>query len=143
MHIKLSKMALNGILLLIVVLSQVAAGPTLKTFRIPTDNSQPRDITLGADGNMWFTESELNVSQIGRVDAKGNITEFVVPTRFSQPSEIIAGPDGALWFTEPSGFPNGMPLCGVASWFQNVRSPSGRRIREPIQSVLRRQCRAE
>ena len=108
MHIKLSKMALNGILLLIVVLSQVAAGPTLKTFRIPTDNSQPRDITLGADGNMWFTESELNVSQIGRVDAKGNITEFVVPTHFSQPSEIISGPDGALWFTEPSGFPNGI-----------------------------------
>ena len=78
----------------------------LKTYRIPTDNSQPRDIVLGSDGSMWFTESELNVSQIGRVDPSGNITEFVVPTREGQPSQIVAGPDGALWFTQPSGFPD-------------------------------------
>src|ERR687887_28925 len=56
-----------------------------KSFRVPTDNSDPRHITLGSDGNMWFTESNINVSQIGQVDASGNITEFVVPTRFSQP----------------------------------------------------------
>jgi streptogramin lyase len=57
---------------------------------------------------MWFTESEINVSQIGRVDAQGNISEFVVPTRFSQPSDIVVGADGALWFSEPSGFPFGI-----------------------------------
>jgi virginiamycin B lyase len=57
---------------------------------------------------MWFTESEINVSQIGRIDQQGNITEFVVPTRDSQPSDIVAGADGALWFTEPSGFPFGI-----------------------------------
>ena len=85
-----------------------AAGPTshLKSFRIPTDNSNPRHITLGSDGNMWFTESQIDVSQIGRVDSRGNITEFVVPNRFSQPSDIVSGPDGALWFTAPSGFPD-------------------------------------
>ena len=63
-------------------------------------------ITLGADGNLWFTESNIDVSQIARIDASGNITEFVVPTRFSQPDDIVAGPDGALWFTAPSGFPD-------------------------------------
>ena len=78
----------------------------LKTYRIPTANTQPRDIVLGSDGAMWFTESRLEVSQIGRVDAAGNFTEFVVPTRDGQPSEIVAGPDGALWFTQPSGFPD-------------------------------------
>ena len=85
-----------------------AAAPTghFKLFRVPTNASQPRDITLGPDGNMWFTESDINVSQIGRIDAAGTITEFVVPTRFSQPSQIVAGPDGALWFTAPSGFPD-------------------------------------
>jgi virginiamycin B lyase len=84
-----------------------AASPgRFKSFRIPTDNSQPRHITLGSDGNMWFTESNIDVSQIGRIDASGNITEFVVPTRFSQPDDIVSGPDGALWFTAPSGFPD-------------------------------------
>src|SRR5918992_1538267 len=53
-----------------------------KQFRIPTDNSQPRHIVLGSDGNMWFTESEIDVSQIGRIDARGNVSEFVVPSRF-------------------------------------------------------------
>jgi virginiamycin B lyase len=106
MRILLNKIALNGTMLALGILAPMLAGPTLKSFRIPTDNSQPRDITLGADGNMWFTESEINVSQIGRIDASGNITEFVVPTRFSQPSDIVSGPDGALWFTAPSGFPD-------------------------------------
>jgi streptogramin lyase len=84
-----------------------AAGPSgrFKSFRVPTDASDPRHITLGADGNVWFTESNFDVSQIGRIDASGNITEFVVPNRFSQPSDIVAGADGALWFTEPSGAP--------------------------------------
>jgi virginiamycin B lyase len=84
-----------------------AAGPAVrfKPFRVPTDNSNPRHLALGSDGSMWFTESELDVSQIARIDTDGNITEFVVPTRFSQPSDIVAGPDGALWYTAPSGFP--------------------------------------
>jgi virginiamycin B lyase len=105
MRMLINKILLNGTLLALSILAP-AAGPTFKSFRIPTANSQPRDITLGADGNMWFTESALNVSQIGRIDAQGNITEFVVPTRFSQPSDIVSGPDGALWFTAPSGFPD-------------------------------------
>lgn len=106
MRTLLNKIALNGTMLALGVLAPVLAGPTFKSFRIPTDNSQPRHMVLGSDCNMWFTESELNVSQIGRIDAQGNITEFVVPTRDSQPSDIVAGADGALWFTAPSGFPD-------------------------------------
>jgi virginiamycin B lyase len=77
-----------------------------KSFIVPTSNSQPRHITLGSDGNVWFTESQLDVAQIGRVDAKGKITEFVVPNASSQPDDIVSGADGALWFTGPSGFPD-------------------------------------
>ena len=58
----------NGAMLGIVILAPLLAGPTFKSFRIPTDNSQPREIALGPDGNMWFTKSEFNVSQIGRID---------------------------------------------------------------------------
>src|SRR5438094_3581317 len=103
MRMPLNKIALNGTLLALGILTPLP-DPKFQSYPIPTANSQPRHITLGSDGNMWFTESELDVSQIGRIDARGNITEFVVPTRFSQPSDIVSGPDGALWFTAPSGF---------------------------------------
>src|SRR4029077_3400299 len=106
MGMLLSNCAFNGGLIALGILASILPPPLDKSFPIPTPNSQPRDITLGADGNMWFTESELDVSQIGRIDAQGIITEFIVPTRFSQPSDIASGPDGALWFTAPSGFPD-------------------------------------
>jgi virginiamycin B lyase len=87
-------------------LAKAAVSGRLKVHRIPTDNSQPRDIVLGSDGAMWFTESRLEVSQIGRLDPSGDITELLVPSEGGQPSEIVSGPDGALWFTQPSGFPD-------------------------------------
>ena len=77
-----------------------------KVFKVPTAGSDPRHITAGPDGNMWFTESNINVGKIGRIDAAGTITEFVVPTQGSQPDDIVSGPDGALWFTASSGFPD-------------------------------------
>ena len=87
-------------------LAKAAVSGRLKSYRIPTDDSQPRDIVLGSDGAMWFTESRLEVSQIGRLDANGDFTEFLVPSVDGQPAEIVSGPDGALWFTQPSGFPD-------------------------------------
>ena len=95
-----------SLLLAVLLLTPVAAAAPLKTFRIPTANSQPEGIALGPDGNMWFTETAAN--QIGRIDPKGNITEFVVPQALSAPVDIVAGADGALWFTEESGFPEGI-----------------------------------
>ena len=76
-----------------------------KSFRVPTDNSRPRHITLGSDGNMWFTESDFDVSKIARITPDGAITEFTVPSAFSQPSDITLGADGAVYFTLPSGSP--------------------------------------
>jgi len=77
-----------------------------KSFRIPTNNSQPEGITLGPDRNMWFAEAAAN--QIGRIDPQGTITEFVITQLSSAPVDIVAGADGALWFTEESGFPDGI-----------------------------------
>ena len=107
MRILLNKMVLNGTLLALGALAPLAgAAPSFKSFRIPTANSEPEGITLGPDGNMWFTEAAAN--QIGRIDLKGNITEFVVPQPLSSPVDIVSGADGALWFTEESGFPEGI-----------------------------------
>ena len=85
-------------------LASAATAGRFHSFKTPTANSQPRHITLGADGNMWFTEG--NAGRIGVIDARGKIMEFLLPDPFSSPDDIVAGPDGALWFTMPNGFPD-------------------------------------
>jgi streptogramin lyase len=61
--------------------------------------SAPRHITLGPDGNLWFTE--LDGSRIGRITPSGVVTEFSAGiTANAQPFSITAGPDGNLWFVE-------------------------------------------
>ena len=36
--------------------AQAAGLFSFKQFQVPTDNSEPRYITVGSDGNLWFTE---------------------------------------------------------------------------------------
>jgi virginiamycin B lyase len=60
--------------------------------------SDPRDITLGPDGNLWFTQPRHN--SIGRITPEGMITLFSLPTLAAFPWAIITGPDGNLWFTQ-------------------------------------------
>jgi streptogramin lyase len=56
-------------------------------------------ITVGPDGNLWFTES--TASAVGRVTPDlASITEIPTPTAAASPAGITTGPDGALWFTE-------------------------------------------
>ena len=64
-----------------------------------TANSGPDLITLGPDGDLWFTENKGN--KIGRINPTTHlIQEFAIPTPNSQPVGIVTGPDHALWFAE-------------------------------------------
>ena len=71
-----------------------------KTYSVPTPNSQPEGVTIGSDGNVWFTENRSG--KIGRlVPSTGVITEFSTPDGPGNvPWDIITGPDGALWYTD-------------------------------------------
>lgn len=69
---------------------------TMTKYALPA-KSYPQGITVGPDGNLWFTEWES--SKIGKVTPKGEITEYSLPGG-SEPYHIAAGPDGKLWFTE-------------------------------------------
>ena len=79
--------------------SGYAAQARSHSFPIPTPSSQPIHITIGPDGNFWFTEA--NSSRVARITPQGVITEFQTPT-FSFPFDITPGPDGNVWFSEGS-----------------------------------------
>lgn len=66
-------------------------------FIVPTRDCGVFSITLGPDGNMWFTE--LWADKVAYITQQGKIIEFPV-TRYSRPQGITTGPDGNLWFHE-------------------------------------------
>ena len=78
-----------------------AASYATAEFAIPTLNTGDNKITIGPDGNLWFTERSAN--KIGRITPSGVFTEFTIPTPNSAPEGITTGPDGDIWFTEHDG----------------------------------------
>gem|GEM_PF-1871547 len=72
--------------------------PNTKSFPIRA-GSQPFAITMGADGNFWFTLSNSN--EVVRITPRGKFTYFRTPT-LSNPAFITPGPDGNIWFGEGS-----------------------------------------
>ena len=86
-------------------IGRIASDGSLTEFSLParpgvSGPSEPKDITVGPDGNLWFVEEAA--SRIGRIDTTGDITEFpLAPGR--KPAGIVSAPDGALWFTEAAG----------------------------------------
>jgi streptogramin lyase len=79
------------------------ASVTISEFGTPFLNSSPGGITVGPDGNVWFTEVQ------GGGDGLGSITpnRTGVPTfgnddyagTSSRLGNVTTGPDGNLWFT--------------------------------------------
>lgn len=66
---------------------------------------QPLNITVGSDGNLWFSMFNYvypPTSDIGRLTPNGQFTGFNVPTPQAFPDAITLGPDGNVWFTELS-----------------------------------------
>ena len=63
-----------------------------------TEGSGINDMTLGPDGNVWFTLG--SPSAVGKITPTGTITLFDTPTASALPFGIAAGPDGQIWFTE-------------------------------------------
>jgi streptogramin lyase len=83
----------------------------------------PNGLTVGPDGNLWFTEQAGN--RIGRITTAGVITEFSVGiTPNANPTEITVGPDGNLWFTEPFFITNGVAGMGIGNQVARI-TPSG------------------
>ncbi len=76
-------------------------------FPMPTNNTggvvvdQLNGITLGHDGNLYYTDSTAGI--LGQVVVSGTnltVTQFYTPTTNAQPWRVAAGPDGNIWFGE-------------------------------------------
>lgn len=104
----------------------------IRSFPIPSPDSQPISITVGPDGNLWFTEQ--NRSHVARITPDGVITEFLTPT-ISFPIDITPGPDGKIWFSEgavgqiafitPSGHIEEIPFSPSGAAAGIVTGPDG------------------
>jgi virginiamycin B lyase len=93
--------------------SPAVAAPVgaLKQFKVPTANSEPRDITNGADGNRWFTEGTEFTNapaKIGRITPAGVITEFAPGVadgcNVCIMTDIQRGPGDILYITSNDPF---------------------------------------
>ena len=76
-------------------LAASASAQVITEFPITTAGADPRGITAGPDGNLWFTE--FCVGKIGRITTAGVVTEFPAA---GFPQFITVGSDGNLWFPE-------------------------------------------
>jgi hypothetical protein len=78
-------------------IEQITPDGQITEYPLPTPRGVS-GITIGPDGNIWFTEFSAN--QIGMITPDGQINEYPIPTPNSRPEAITAGPDGNVWFTE-------------------------------------------
>lgn len=125
-------------------IGRIAPSGEITLFPLPTRSFPPaRDlgtgITLGPNGNVWFTEHRFgsNNDLIGEITPEGVITEYDLPGPNSYPTGITAGPDGNLWFTEntfdvarigritPGGTVTEFPLPSLSGPFGIVTGPDG------------------
>lgn len=72
-------------------------------FNLPPPHG-PYDITVGPDGNMWFTIitgcCDPPKFDIGMMTPSGQFSGFYTPTPNPGATSIVAGSDGNLWFDE-------------------------------------------
>lgn len=95
-------------------------------FNVLTWSSGIAGLTVGRDGNIWFSEAWAD--KIGHITPSGAVTEFSIsPSPFTvYPWGITTGPDGNIWFT---GYYSGMIGCvtpsGSVSYFSIPTPDSG------------------
>jgi streptogramin lyase len=90
-----------------------AAAQVITEFDLPAGGS-PYGITMGPDGNLWFTEISASISlsgMIGRMTPEG-IVIAISQLLHPQPKFIVTGPDGNLWFTQDDSCDNGFSSIG-------------------------------
>jgi virginiamycin B lyase len=82
----------------VTAIAEATAQTAVRSFPIRRGTG-PFAITMGADGNYWFTLSNSN--RVARITPHGKISYYTTPT-LSEPAFITLGSDGNIWFAEGS-----------------------------------------
>ena len=83
-------------------IGKITTSGQITSYPVPSPPGHgPNVITLGADGDLWYTNRVAafytgNEGYIGRITTSGQPT---VVTRVADPEGITAGPRGSIWFT--------------------------------------------
>src|SRR6266702_1688669 len=92
---------------------QMSQDSKFHLFALPSSTISPRSIAVGADGNLWFTDTGAGsndawVNKIGRLTPSGAFSEFPLTLRKATDfiNLLIAGPDGNLWFSIDNELPD-------------------------------------
>jgi streptogramin lyase len=97
---------------------------TIVEFPVPTANAGPFAITLGPDGNLWFTESNTGTNKVAKITPAGAITEFALPTANAFPGNIVSAPDGNLWYVDEASHIGRVTTAGTITLFP-ATDPAG------------------
>lgn len=80
---------------------RIAANGAVTFYPLASGTGDARDVVLGPDGNLWFTENTdgQGGSALVSVTPAGQTTTHVLPTG-AHGSALTVGPDGNLWVVE-------------------------------------------
>lgn len=85
---------------------------------IPAPGGRPYALSVGADGSVWFTESECT-SGIGRLARSGNWDNWKITGGCdAQPLALTQGPDGNVWFADVWGYYGRVTKDGLLTRFK-------------------------
>ena len=114
-------------------IGKISSTGAVSTFTLDS-NSNPLDLVLGPDGNIWFTDAYFGTpvqSRIGKITPSGKVTEFVVPDKLPGGIEgITVGPDGNLWFTDN----NQIGMCTLSGSITMYDAPTTDAVTDGITS---------
>lgn len=75
---------------------------TFTAIGLPNSSASPQNLTIGRDGNVWFTDSNGYVGFVSlNTCASGTCKAFEYHVG-GAPWGITSGPDGNIWFTDSS-----------------------------------------
>lgn len=98
-----------------------------QAYPINVGSPKLRGLTLGPDGNVWFTDTNTNTPSVGYMTTSGLTREFPIGIPNAAPNQITAGPAGsnALWFSQANGNIGKVTTSGVVTSYPATSKTAG------------------
>jgi streptogramin lyase len=133
----ISRLAVLSVVVMVAALVSVTNAWAGSVTEFPL-SAEPREITTGPDGDLWFTEAIANrpAQRIAKITTSGAVTEYGAGLS-GPPGGITAGPDGNVWFTGQGNIAKITPGGSVTEYnvHTSTSEPMGRLTSGPDGNV--------